>query len=518
LSESFSLFLPSSSEMSEYDSAAIKSGIPSIELMERAGKKMSESILNRYINFSGNAAINVVILCGPGNNGGDGLVVGRLLKKRALNVQLIRIASEKYSNDNVLVADKFLAAGGEIIPSGAKNIPDILRKADIIIDALLGTGQKSAPKGEILHLINALNENKNPLAKIVALDLPTGVDGSSGNVYEPHIRANFTLTVEYLKRGMLQHPAVSVCGMIDTLKIGITAVTPPEFSLLTGENIPKIERRKANAHKGDFGHVLVIGGSSKYPGAPVLCSHAALRSGAGLVTYAALSSCLVKDTYPELMFRILKDSSGFFKSAYLEKIKKDLAGFSSVVIGPGLGQEKATGGFFLNALELLSNLRIPAVIDADGLNFLSDVINGKKTKKALNLKNCVLTPHPGEMSRLLGIKTKEVQADRYLAVKNLALKTGAVVVLKGACTVIYSEKSGFVNLTGNPYMASGGSGDVLAGMIASFIAQGFDKLSAAKLSVYLHGVAGDISFEKRKSPMLASDIIGQIPEAIARQS
>ena len=521
--------LPSPREMSAYDNATIKAGVPSLELMERAGLAMTDSILKEQISKSNIKRPHVLIVVGPGNNGGDGLVVARLLRRRDISLTVIISAARRYSNDHISRAREFVKEGGELlvindiaqdvyvgdIPHKFINeggLSSYIGRADFIVDALLGTGQKSAPIGSIKVIVKAISKANR---KVIALDMPTGVDAETGAVHEAHLRAEFTLTVELVKRGMLQYPARDVCGVIEVVSIGIDCSNNCEYNLLNLDQV-KLPKRKKDSHKGLYGHVLVIGGSKEYPGAPVLSAHSALRSGAGLVSLCQFSSIRSSSVWPEIIIKELNSKDGFFTEKHAADLKKMLQD-KVVVLGPGLSMRPATIRFTDKIIEFLYTNNIPTVLDADGLNILSK-LSKKYSKRSLNC--FVMTPHPGEMANLLGITTAEVQLDRYKAAKDLASKFNCTVVLKGAASIVYACEEGLVNSSGNAYMATAGSGDVLAGVIASLIAQNqrndYGIRNATAAAVFLHGLAGDMAHSEKKGPIIASDIISHLSTAISQ--
>lgn len=501
-----SSFLPCSEEMAEYDRAAISAGRPGIELMERAGAEIASAI---FAVSDIRALTEIVILCGSGNNGGDGYVIARLLGEKCKNVRVIAVSSKKTTAENEAQRTAFKAGGGAVLLWDKSTAHEVIRSADIIIDALLGTGQREAPRGEIKEILDVVAKVRKARSHLIAVDVPSGIDATTGEIFSPCFRADFTFTVEFIKRGMMQYPARGACGIIKAVSIGIQGNKPSEYTLVVKENAGRLDPRDPAAHKGTFGHVLVIGGSRSYPGAPVLAAHAALRSGAGLVTMSALSSINYPSLRPEIIFRSLADRRGFYGKPHIKSIRGDLDRFSAIVLGPGLGTQKDTAEFVAEIASLISKKEIPAVIDADALNLLT-------TSKKLS--SCVLTPHPGEMGRLLKSSTEKVQRNRYLAASTLAAKYGCAVVLKGPASITYCGGAGGVNSSGNPYMATAGSGDVLSGMIGAFMAQGKSPADSARLAVYLHGLSGDIAFERTQAPLIAGDLIDFIPNAIAKIS
>lgn len=519
--------LPSPQEMAAFDAATIKGGVPSLELMERAGEAIFMELKAQF-SFELYSHGKITILCGSGNNGGDGLVIARHLRQHGYDLAVIIIASKRYTEENIHQAKEYVSTGGalHLFPEGTgeafglelplvslEELRATLGQSIVVVDSLLGTGQKEPPRGTVRQVIECLNEvctGKDNPPRVLAVDIPTGINADTGEVYVPAVRADMTVSVELVKRGMVQYPARNYCGTIVAVPIGIECAGACEFSLVDRAVVEPLPPRSAEAHKGDFGHVLVVGGSAHMPGAPFLSGSSALRSGAGLVTVTQLANAALPSFPAELMLRRIEGTEGFLAETCLEQIKDKIRESKCVVIGPGLGMHIQTGKLVDRLIDECRKQGKIAVIDADGLNLLSSVLNDGQTK----LNHCVLTPHPGEMGRLLRIETSEVQRDRYTAARKLAELTGAVVVLKGASTLVYHGGVGYVNTSGNPYMATAGSGDVLAGMIAALIAQGIRPLDAARRAVYLHGVAGDMAHARLKAPLIASDIIAAIPQAL----
>lgn len=505
----FSRKLPSAEEMASCDASTIASGISSAILVERAGKAVFERLVSRLGLHPSRDTI--AILCGPGNNGADGLVVGRLLLLEGFAVHLIFPEYSKLSEDCQAQSEKFLQAGGKFIRDEPEKIALALRRARVIVDALLGTGQREAPRGAVQSLLAVLqDELPGGPRTFVALDLPTGVNADTGEVFFPCFRAELTICIELVKRGMLQYPARSNCGDIEVVSIGIDCGLPVAFEAFDGAFFRPIPQRRPDAHKGSFGSVLIIGGSASMPGAPVLASQAALRSGAGLVRKAQLSSMGKENSHPELILVPLRADSHFNERS-LAELETELLRADCIVLGPGVGLHHETAEFVQVLCDFCSHNLLPVVIDADAITLIApSVLKGKA-----RFPSAVLTPHPGEMGRLLGRQTPEVQADRFSAVLELHEKTGATVVLKGAASVVKTAERGFVNLSGNPFMATAGSGDVLCGVLATLLAQSLPPEVAVPCAVWAHGKAGDIAHQKNGGPIIASDIIAALPESLA---
>jgi len=527
---SYSHFLPSSTQMADFDAKCIAGGTPGLELMEKAGQKIATCLME---NLSSSDDPKITVLCGPGNNGGDGFVIARVLRENSFDVSLVLAGSKKYSVDLKSMALKFKNCGGETLLyaaqeteaenfcsaellSSREDLENILSGSDMLVEALLGTGQNSAPRGHIKDILSVMTELKRERGhalRIACVDLPAGTNGDSGEVYQDHAQADLTITVEVLKRGMLQYPARQACGGIQAVDIGIDCSTGAEFSILDSQSLPQLPGRAMNSHKGDFGHVLVVGGSRDMPGAPQLAAHAAIRGGAGLVTLCAPESAILEEpVWPEIMHKRMTDNSrGVLDANAFSELEPTLAKASVVLLGPGLGVDSGTGDFVKLLLDYATKKKLPLVLDADALNLISNF------DSFAGHGNAILTPHPAEAARLLGVNTADVQKDRYESVKELAKICSGVIVLKGAATIIYDGQSGFVNTSGGPFLATAGSGDVLAGLVAAFMAQERSLLKSACRAVYVHGRAGEEAFRACSGgPIIAGDIIGHLPPLIGK--
>lgn len=507
--------LPTAAEMQAYDCQTIGGGVSSVELMERAGEALYRRITAHYNPH------RAVILAGPGNNGGDGVVLARHLLENSRQVIVIIPASRRYSEELAIVCHRLFEKGGavHIIPDvdyvpppfdyavlNADQARQHVSNADLLVDALLGTGQKAAPHGGIGKLVDLTIPALKGETCVFSVDVPTGVNCDTGEVYSPHIRADRTIAIEFVKRGLLQWPARDVTGEIETISIGIAGKEDPQYTILDDRSRRMLRPRHRVSHKGDFGHVLVVGGSTEMPGAPVLAAIGALRTGAGLVSMVynpERPACL---TPPEIMLRPISFPN--LCLATLSEVERSLSKCTSLIIGPGVGLRSDTEIFINKIIERLVELKIPYVLDADALTILSRA-SGK-----IELGNCVITPHPGEASRLLGVDATEIQRDRYTAAQELGRIYQCCVVLKGAGSIIWSGHRGTVNLSGTPYMASGGVGDVLAGIVGAFLAQGYSAYDAASMGVFFHGRAGQLAVDADLGPITASRLCDFIPAAI----
>ncbi|GAX88454.1 NAD(P)H-hydrate dehydratase [Effusibacillus lacus] len=497
-----------SREMRELDRYTIETiGIPSIVLMENAAQAVAKEA---HAHAQGQLK-NWLILAGKGNNGGDAAAVARHLSEWGHHVHVVYAESPQFLTGDAAIQRDILQKLGISVTKYQPNTLD-WRSYDGVIDGLLGTGTKGAPKEPYASLINEANASGLP---ILSIDIPSGLDADTGAVGDPCIRAVRTVTIAFMKRGLVQYPGTGAAGETTVAAIGIR----PEFAdrlgvrtfLITEGTLkerlgvdPTLPRNK-DTHKGTYGHLLVAAGSRRMTGAGLLCSKAALRTGCGLVTWAVPDSLMGPLTghLPEVMLSGLPDAgTGQWGSVVPEALLSLADGKDAVAVGPGLGQFEK-GAQWLQTL--WEGAECPLVLDADALNMLAGVINRWPVRKAPT----VLTPHPGEMARLLNVPVREVQANRIEAARQFAEAHQVTLVLKGAQTVIATpEGAAYINTTGNPGMATGGAGDVLTGMIGSLLAQGYNATQAACAGVYLHGQAGDQAASRRgMNALIASDII-----------
>ena len=507
-------------QMREIDRTAIEEWkIPGVVLMENAGINVL-SIMEDY--FGDMKGSNVTIISGKGNNGGDGCVVARHLKNRGGVPQIILLAEkEKIKGDARINLETVLKAGIEVFEVSNREmfnarIRKIIKESDIIVDAILGTGLSEAVKGFYADVIEYLNELDTP---IVSIDLPSGLFSDTGDIKGPSVMADLTVTLCLPKISLVTYPAAYFAGFVEIGDIGIPEKiiegSKINTFIIEEEEIGQLfPPRLEDSHKGDFGHVLVVAGSPGKTGAAAMTSQSALKSGAGLVTLAIPESLnsIVEVKLTEVMSLPVSETNEKTFSRDSERQILDFAkGKSVVAIGPGISTNKETCEVVKN---LVRKLSIPIVIDADGINALDGDARILREAKA----DIVITPHPGEMSRLCGIKKDVIQKDRISSARDFAVRNKVHVVLKGKNTVIADPNGDvFINLTGNPGMASGGTGDVLTGMIAGFISQGLSPIDAAKAGVYLHGLSGDLMLEKRgEISLTAMDILKGLPNAIKK--
>lgn len=494
-------------EMRAVDAAAARFGMPADVLMENAGQALAAAAL-RLASARG----KFHVVCGLGNNGGDGLVAARVLaaKGRAVSVELAGERTKLHGEP----ARNWVALEASGLSAGPTPAVEALGEGDVVIDALFGTGLSRAPEGQHAESIERIAFWRGRGARVLAADLPSGLDSDSGAPLGPCVTADATSSFGFLKLGQVTEPGASRCGTLEVVDIGIPpaaleAVTAPPVHLVEEADVrSRLPLRQVTDHKGTHGHVLIIAGSRGKTGAAALAGMAALRAGAGLVTVATRPDALeaVLQHAPELMGLELAEG-GPLNTGDLERLVLAAQGKSAVVLGPGIPRGDETGAL-LEAL--FQKLAVPCVLDADGLNALAGQVG--RLKAALG--PVLLTPHPGEMARLLHRSTKEVQADRIAAARELARSASAVVALKGARTVVaQADGAVYVNPTGNPGLGTGGTGDVLAGVCGALLAQGLGAVDAAVAGVYVHGLAGDLMARRTgQLGLVASDLLMGLQE------
>jgi ADP-dependent NAD(P)H-hydrate dehydratase / NAD(P)H-hydrate epimerase len=507
-------------EMRLIDRTAIEGmKIPSLDLMEAAGRGVADAMDRRLGPLEGRG---VLVCCGRGNNGGDGFVVARRLKELGARPEVVVIGRlEDLSPDARVNAGRWEGVGGATrFLDGDAEVEaffDAPRELEMAVDALLGTGSRGAPRGPIARAIRGLNALEVPL---VAVDIPSGIDADTGAVPGDAVEADLTVTLAFPKRGHYLHPARARRGALEIVDIGIpreAALAAPvtRFLVEAADVRDFLPRWPGDAHKGDRGRLLVVGGSVGLTGAVALATMAAARGGAGLVTAgvpAGLNDILEVKLTEAMTLPLAEGAGRWLSPAALPQIR-DFAGerLTAMVIGPGLSRNE-------EALELarllVAGFSCPRVVDADALYAFrgrSDLLARSVTGGPL-----VLTPHPGEAEWLLGRPAAEIGAGRLELAAAWAQEHGQVLVLKGAPTVIGSpDGETFVNPTGGPALATGGTGDVLAGLIGAFLAQGLSPLRAAIAGVYLHGGTADLIAEKRsRYGLVAGDLVEALPEAM----
>ncbi|MEW6001766.1 MAG: NAD(P)H-hydrate dehydratase [Nitrospirota bacterium] len=518
-----------SEEMRNIDKETIEGyGISGLVLMERAGLAVAYRIKEKF------GCRKVVVVAGSGNNGGDGLVVARNLHNEGWEVKVFLTSKPEDLKGDALVQYKTAAKFGIYIQPVKElfdNYASILTGHSIIVDALLGTGLSKNVSGILADVISSLNKSGLP---IVSIDIPSGISSDNGHVMGVSVKADYTVTFGLPKRGHLLYPGAEHAGKFFVEDIGfpekLLKSEGLKVDLLEKKNIASlIPERRRYSHKGNYGHILVVAGSKGKTGAALMAAKACLRSGAGLVTIGipeSLAGVFQSRVTEEMTLMLPEKGDGTLSEKASENILDFLDKMADLLaIGPGIGVSAETEKLMKN---LIRNSRKPMVIDADGLNSLKgDREILKKAKVPF-----IITPHPGELARILnqrsearsqkseaekqrGITIQDIEKDRINIAMSFAKETGTYLVLKGVPTIIASpEGRAFINSTGNPGMASGGTGDVLTGMISGFLGQGISPLDASIIGVYLHGLAGDIAAsEKGEIPLIAGDIIDRIPSA-----
>lgn len=484
-------------------------GIPGVVLMENAGLRVAEAIRQAE------SGANIVIIAGRGNNGGDGFVVARHLFQEK-NVSVWTSASSNEYEGAALVNFSILQKLGiphrNLQEEGAiAALAAALAQADLVVDALLGTGLARDVDPFYAAIITLINASKAP---VLSVDIPSGVCADTGKIRGMAVQANLTITFGLPKQGLLLFPGAAFTGRLEVAHIGIppALLTGSACILLTAANIfSHIPNRPADAHKGTFGTVLLVGGSLGMSGAMTLAARAALRGGCGLLFVATPCSVqgIVAGQVAEAITIPLPESSlGYLQRGALDILREKWPACQAVAVGPGMTQNEEILPLLAG---VLSECQLPMVLDADALNLLAchpGLMAGRRAP-------VILTPHPGEAARLLSCGVTEIQADRLGAVREIAKIFRSIVVLKGAHSLICGpDGETAFNVTGNSGMATAGCGDVLTGLLAALLAQGVDAVGAARLAVYLHGLAGDLAVRLTgQSALLASDIIEHISQA-----
>jgi NAD(P)H-hydrate epimerase len=492
-------------QMGAVDKATIEAGIPGVVLMESAASRVVEYVARKFSPLSEE---RIVVVCGKGNNGGDGLAVARQIYTRfqPKSLRVVLVADpEELTGDAALNLKMLRAAGiGEYRDFGLE-----MRGATLVIDAVLGTGLRGPAKGSALDAIIEIN-SVFPFAKVVSVDIPSGLSGDSGVPAGEYVRAHATVTFTAPKICHAMPPACDLMGELVVAPIGSPASlyehdAALQLALVTRESIASLfAPRMRDANKGSFGHVLMVAGSRGKSGAAAMAGLAALRAGAGLVTVACPESVLesVARYAPELMTEALPETGAF------DRVMELAAKRSLVAMGPGMGTDGETASLVLRVFDELEKAM---VVDADALNCLA----GKPGWKAKGVR--VLTPHPGEMGRLTGRSIAEIQNDRIAQARSFAQENGLTLVLKGERTLTgFADGRVLINPTGSPSMATGGTGDMLTGLIAGLMAQfPDDRERAISGAVYLHGLAGEIAARHlTEQYVIATDLLHYLPEAI----
>lgn len=505
-------------EMRRLDQRAIRVlGIPGATLMENAGRGAAERIAAELPALGlGRRGARVVVVCGKGGNGGDGFVVARWLKRAGHRVDVFLAARPDELHGDAALKHREMErrAIRTRVVDDAGALRRALGEADVVVDALLGTGARGAPAALTAGAIEQINASGRP---VVSLDVPSGLPADGEPPAGPVVRARLTTTFAGVKLGLVSGPGLDVAGRVEVVDIG---VPPAEVArdvrtyLLEAADVARhFPARPRAAHKGTYGHLLVVAGSTGKTGAAALAARAATRAGAGLVTVATPGSVqpVVASLLLEAMSVPLPETdAGSVGSKAREALLELVQARDAVALGPGLGLHEDTQAM---ARALVFECDRPCVVDADALSALAGHL---ERLRAAPSARC-LTPHPGEMARMLGVSVADVQRDRIAAVREVASTARVHVVLKGATSVIgVPDGTVMLNPTGNPGMASGGTGDVLTGVVGAFLARGLAPADALASAVYLHGLAGDLAAARQgQESLIASDVVESLPAAFA---
>lgn len=509
----------SSGQMNEIDKRTINEiGIPGMVLMENASLKVAEEALKSLGNATGRT---VYIFAGKGNNGGDAFAVARHLFNRGADTRVFIPANKKdIKNDAAVNLDILERMKVEVLElTDHSQLPPLkagLKDADLIIDGILGTGFKGKISGILEKVIEIVNSAGKP---VISIDIPSGVNGDTGETPGICVKADKTVTFALPKTGLVVHPGCEFTGelVVEDISIPKSVVEGMDIKLnLTDLGFVSrlIPERRSESNKGDYGKILIISGSEGMTGSGCLAASAALRSGAGLVYLgvpASLSAVYNSSLVEAIVIPLEDNKTGFVSRDSMGKILEKMGGMDAVAVGPGLSTRE---DIFYIVSGIIENSKVPLLLDADALNAISKDVSVLGMLKA----EAVLTPHPGEMARLCGISIKDVQNNRIRIAREFADKWGVTVVLKGARTVIaYPDGSTYINPTGNPGMASAGMGDVLTGVITSLVGQGLKPCDAATAGVYIHGAAGDSAASKiGVHGLIASDLVKELSYSILK--
>ncbi|WDP89627.1 MAG: NAD(P)H-hydrate dehydratase [Desulfobacter sp.] len=516
------MILVTAKQMQEMDRKTINQfGIPGLVLMENAGRGALETLVDAFAPIENR---RVAVVAGRGNNGGDGFVMGRYLMEMGVRVSFILLAGrERVAGDarvNMELAEALLPEHPDSqfmeVPDKAsfERLRDTILDHDLFVDAIFGTGLNSDVRGFFRDVILSLNGSGQP---IFSVDIPSGINSDTGAVCGTAIAAMATATFAFAKAGHVLYPGNLHTGDLEIIDIGIPGhiarAGQPDLFLPEKEDIAELlPNRSFNSHKGSAGHLLALAGAPGKTGAAALCANAAVRSGAGLVTLG-LPEGLVPTMEPMVIepmaLGLAQTASGTLSASSLNTVTGFLAGKQALALGPGIGRDPDTREL---VRALVTESTVPMVIDADGLNCLADDPGCLKVAKV----PVILTPHPGEMARLINKTSRDVQADRLGIARDFAARFKVILVLKGAQTLTACpDGTCYICPTGNPGMASGGMGDVLTGMIAGFLAQGMAPEAAAVSGTFIHGLCGDLLAGDFPLGFTASDMVETIPAALA---
>ena len=516
------MYLVTAGQIQDMDKKAIETfGISGVVLMESAGRGAFDFLLKKFKNIK---TKKIAVIAGRGNNGGDGFVIARYLMEKGIDVTAFLLSSKKKVTGDAKVnmdllqklCDRSHSCSIVEIPDADtfKSQKNRILHYNFFIDAILGTGLNSDVRGFFKDAIELINSSGKP---VFSVDIPSGLHSDTGQPLGVAVKADATATFAFAKAGHILYPGNNYTGDLEIVDIGIPKFIAREkkiklFLIEKNEIAALFKPRQFQSHKGSFGHLLVIAGSKGKTGAAALCDNAAMKCGTGLVTLGVAKS-LNKSMEPQVIepmtHPLPETDKGFLSDNCFDEIQTLLKGKQALALGPGIGTRKGTKELVHNLIEKSS---VPLIIDADAINCIA------KTPQILKKKNApaILTPHPGEMARLCGLTTSDIQADRIGIASQFAINHDAILVLKGAQTVVsLPDGRSFVCPTGNPGMASGGMGDVLTGMIAGLCAQGFSPENASLAGVFIHGMCADILLKDMGAfGFVATDMVQMIPKTI----
>lgn len=513
--------LVTSAQMRELDRRTIEeAGIPGSELMDRAGRGVAD-VAAYMADLAGFHHPSAILFAGRGNNGGDAFAAARHLKDFGFDVSVwlagreAQVQGDALKHLNLMKAEEIEVEEFTTREEWENNLA-YPASADFLIDGLLGTGSHGPARGPVAWAIQYINSAAND-AFVISIDIPSGINADTGVAEGDAVYADVTVTLGYPKTGLVAPASLEFVGCVEVIDIGLVPLPPltrsgAEVELVYSTELRKLlPRRARGSHKGTYGHVLLIGGARGYAGAIALAARAAGRAGIGLTTAlvpAGVQPIVAGAALETMVFGGPETETGSLAASALDPWRARLDSFDAVLIGPGLTPHPDSRKLVLSLLE---RVRGALVLDADALNVLA----GDAARLANARGAVIVTPHPGEMARLLGMEIAQIQSDRASAARMCVEKTGAIVILKGAGTVIAaSQRPVFINMTGNPGMATGGSGDVLAGIVTGLVGQGVAPFDATRAAVFLHGRAGDMAaWRSSQTGMIASDIVKEIPFA-----
>jgi NAD(P)H-hydrate epimerase len=493
-------------EAAALDRAAQARGISADALMEQAGREVADASVRLAGGAYGRRA---VVVCGKGNNGGDGLVAARYLD--AWGVRTTVVLLEEAADLREPAASNLARLGPtgvRVRPFSQALLARELARADVAVDAIFGTGFRGAPEDAFAEAIAALNAAGVP---VVAVDVPSGVNGATGAAEGEAVRADLTVTFGAAKPGLLLHPGAGLAGVVEVEPIGFPKdLIASDLALVEAADVAGwLPPREPETHKRAAGYAVVVGGSRVMTGAVALAGLAAYRAGAGLVAVAVPEGILrvIQTAVREAVFVPLPETEGGAAAGGSARLDEVLGQADALAVGPGMTTDERTAAF---VRDLVRSSEVPVVLDADGLNAFAGRAEDLADRKA----ELVLTPHAGEFARLAGVSAREVEADRVRHVRELAARTSATVLLKGSRTLVGTPDGAVrINPTGGPFLATGGTGDVLTGAIAGLLARGLGPAEAASAAAYVHGVAGRLAAADRGEGTTAGDVLERLARA-----